>query len=65
MPNTRRNGFVSAMISSQVIEWNQMDISYYTKGRIPDVLLFVRNGKPLGPGAFASIPRCISRKQSA
>ena len=53
------------MISSQVIEWNQMDISYYTKGRIPDVLLFVRNGKPLGPGAFASIPRCISRKQSA
>ena len=42
MTNTRKNGFASAMISSQVIELNRIGIKHYTKDRISDVLLFER-----------------------
>ena len=42
MTNTRKNGFASAMISSQVIELNRMGIKHYTKDRISNVLLFER-----------------------
>ena len=39
----RKNGIASAMISSLLIELNNMEIKHYTKDRIPDVLQFERD----------------------
>ena len=39
----RRNGIASVMISSLLMELNNMEIKHYTKDRIPDVLQFERD----------------------